>query len=134
MDEMDVIRGSESQFVVSPHHQPLTLSVSELDVLKMASITNSKCVLVLGATSGLGRALARSIQALPSKPTVIITGRRKERLDELAKENFETIQFDNDTTKDKLKEFVDSVLHKYPDVSVVYRVCYCCTDSYTISA
>jgi NADP-dependent 3-hydroxy acid dehydrogenase YdfG len=68
----------------------------------MPSMIDSKCVLVLGATSGLGRALARSIQALPSKPTVIVTGRRKDRLDELAKENFETIQFDNDTIKESL--------------------------------
>ena len=41
-------------------------------------------VLVTGATAGIGRALARAIRDLPSKPTVIAMGRRQERLDELA--------------------------------------------------
>lgn len=40
-------------------------------------------ILVIGSTACLGRALALSILDLPSKPTVIVCGRRKERLDEL---------------------------------------------------
>jgi len=90
----------------------------------MPSINDSKCILVIGATSGLGRALARSLRDLPSKPTVIVTGRRQDRLDELAKENLETIKFDVDTTRENLKAFVDQVVNKYPDVGarVVHSV------------
>ena len=51
----------------------------------MANITQAKCILVTGATSGIGRALALAIHDLESKPTVIAVGRRQDRLDELAK-------------------------------------------------
>ncbi|KAH7915912.1 hypothetical protein BJ138DRAFT_1132321 [Hygrophoropsis aurantiaca] len=44
---------------------------------------HSTYILVIGSTACLGRALALSILDLPSKPTVIVCGRRKERLDEL---------------------------------------------------
>jgi len=82
----------------------------------MPSINDSKCILVIGGTSGLGRSLARSLRDLPSKPTVIVTGRRQDRLDDLVKEKFEAIKFDVDTTRDKLKAFVNEVVGKYPDV------------------
>jgi NAD(P)-dependent dehydrogenase (short-subunit alcohol dehydrogenase family) len=83
----------------------------------MPTISDSKCFLVIGATSGIGRSLARSIQALPSKPKVIVAGRRQERLDELTKENFDSIQVDVDTDAESLKKFVNEVLNEYPDVS-----------------
>ena len=82
----------------------------------MPSINDSKCVLVVGATSGIGRALAQSIKSLPSSPSVIVTGRRQERLQELAKEGFEAVQFDVDTDRATLKKFVDEVISKHPDV------------------
>jgi short-subunit dehydrogenase involved in D-alanine esterification of teichoic acids len=82
----------------------------------MPSIHDSKCVLVIGATSGLGRALAYSIKALPSKPTVIAAGRRQARLQELASAGFETIQVDVDTDRATLKKFVDGIIDDYPDV------------------
>ena len=86
----------------------------------MPSINDSKCFLIIGATSGLGRALARSIQALPSKPKVIVAGRRQDRLDELAREKFETIQVNIDTDRETLKKFVEDVLRKFPDVGITY--------------
>lgn len=82
----------------------------------MATINDSKSVLVIGATAGIGRALALAIADLPSHPRVIATGRRKERLEELKKSDLETVEFDQDTDKAGLKKFVDEVLQKYPDV------------------
>lgn len=84
--------------------------------MPVATINDSKCVLVLGATAGIGRALARRIAALPSKPTVIAVGRRQERLDELAQEGFKTIRFDVDTDEASLKAFVEETTSKYPQV------------------
>jgi short-subunit dehydrogenase involved in D-alanine esterification of teichoic acids len=83
----------------------------------MTSIKDSKCVLVTGATSGIGRALAQSIARLPGKPCVIAVGRRQERLDELAKEGLETVQLDVEASYDALKEFADEIILKYPNVS-----------------
>jgi short-subunit dehydrogenase involved in D-alanine esterification of teichoic acids len=85
----------------------------------MPSIDNSKCILVIGGTSGIGRALALSIHNLPSKPKVIVSGRRAERLSELATKGLETVQFNVDTDKVALKGFVDNVLGKYPDLDGV---------------
>ncbi|TRM58432.1 hypothetical protein BD626DRAFT_511846 [Schizophyllum amplum] len=84
-----------------------------------ANILTSKCVLVTGATAGIGRALAREIRDLPTHPTVIVTGRRQARLDELAKEGFETVKFDMDTTPDKIKAFADEVVGKYPKLDAI---------------
>lgn len=44
-----------------------------------------KTIVVIGATSGIGRAIAERLPSIPSSPTVIAVGRRQERLDELAK-------------------------------------------------
>lgn len=85
----------------------------------MPSIDNSKCVLVTGATSGIGRALALAIAALPSKPVVIAAGRRKERLEELKKAGLETIEVNVDSDNETLKRFADEVVEKYPDLDTV---------------
>lgn len=73
----------------------------------MVGIDASKCILVLGATSGIGRSLALALHALPSQPTVIVGGRRKERLDELCKqgERFRAVQIDINTSHTALKAF-----------------------------
>lgn len=86
----------------------------------MVGISEAKCVLVLGATSGIGRSLAQALHDLPSKPTVIVSGRRKDRLEELCKqgERFRPVQVDINTTRDVLKTFVADVLREYPDVSL----------------
>lgn len=84
----------------------------------MPTIQDSKCVLVVGATAGIGRALALAIHDLPSKPTVIVSGRRQERLDELAKKSdrIHGVKIDIDANRETLVKTVDGVLQKYPEV------------------
>ena len=85
----------------------------------MPGIDVSKCVLITGATAGIGRALAYKIRALPSKPQVIVAGRRQERLDELAKEGFETYKMDVGVARPILKKDAETLLAKYPDVGFI---------------
>jgi len=90
----------------------------------MASINDSQCVLVLGATAGIGRSLALSILSLPSKPTVVVSGRRQDRLDELTKEHghdgrLEGIKIDIDTDRATLKRTVEDVVAKYPNLDTI---------------
>jgi len=87
--------------------------------MTMVSIQNSKCTLVIGATSGIGRALALSIAELPSHPQVVAVGRRQERLDELAAAKLETLRFDVDTDGQSLKRFVDDTIKKYRELDTV---------------
>ena len=94
-----------------PSHDPHSL-------IHMPGIKDAKCVLVLGATSGIGRALALAIHDLDTAPTVILAGRRQERLDELAKqgERIETARVDINTSENELKGFVQETLSKFPEV------------------
>ncbi|KAG5339343.1 hypothetical protein C0989_004673 [Termitomyces sp. Mn162] len=85
----------------------------------MPSISSSKCILVTGATSGIGRALAIALAALPSRPQVIAAGRRQSRLDELAESDLETVQVNLDTDAKGLKAFTDSVLRKYSNLDTI---------------
>ncbi|TFY61938.1 hypothetical protein EVJ58_g4200 [Rhodofomes roseus] len=89
-----------------------------------ATISDCRSVLVIGATAGLGRALALAIHGLPSKPTVIAAGRRQERLDDLAKqgERIQTVKFDVNASRDALKSAVQDVYQKYPDLDAVLFV------------
>jgi len=89
-------------------------------------INDSKCVLVIGATSGIGRALALAIHKLPTKPTVIVAGRRKERLDEVVRQCKESgegrmgaVQVDVSAGKEELKSFVDAVVAQFPELDTV---------------
>ena len=87
------------------------------------NIRDAKCVLIIGGTAGLGRALASAIHDLPSEPTVIVTGRRQERLEEISQtgKRIEGISVDVTAGRSALKEFADSVITKYPDVkSILY--------------
>ncbi|KIJ24161.1 hypothetical protein M422DRAFT_84859, partial [Sphaerobolus stellatus SS14] len=78
-----------------------------------------------GATSGIGRALARDIHRLPSRPTVIVSGRRQERLDELVKEGttkggrMESIQIDLMAGNAKLKEFAQDTVKRFPELDTI---------------
>ncbi|EGO28957.1 hypothetical protein SERLADRAFT_377262 [Serpula lacrymans var. lacrymans S7.9] len=90
----------------------------------MPSISDSKCILIIGATSGLGRSLALSILALPSKPTVIVSGRRQGRLDELAQAHadeprLKTLNFDVGVDRVSLKASVNKVISQYPELDAV---------------
>ena len=87
----------------------------------MTSINDSKCVLIIGGTAGIGRSLALSILSLPSKPTVIVSGRRQDRLGELTQKyghdgRFDGIQMDINTDRATLRKTVDDVVAKYPKV------------------
>lgn len=86
----------------------------------MPGIGDCKCVLVIGATSGIGRSLALAIHALPSEPTVIVSGRRQERLDELAKmgTRLKTARVDVNGSREDLKAFVQDITAKYPNVRI----------------
>jgi short-subunit dehydrogenase involved in D-alanine esterification of teichoic acids len=83
----------------------------------MVGINDSKTILLIGGTSGIGQAMAYALLDLPSKPTVVVGGRRKERLDEMKRERLETVQVDISSGPTELKQFVDDVTAKYPDVS-----------------
>ncbi|GBE86588.1 hypothetical protein BKA93DRAFT_733071 [Sparassis latifolia] len=87
----------------------------------MPSISDCKCVLVVGATSGIGRSLALAIHALPSEPTVIVAGRRQDRLEQLAKEGarIRTLQLDVTAPRDALKSAVQRVVSTYPDLDAI---------------
>ena len=96
----------------------------------MVGITHSKTVLVIGATAGIGRALALAIHNLPSKPTVIVTGRREERLQNIVKEGdphgegrLKYIAINIDVDRNQLESFADDVLNQYPDVRIIFRLC-----------
>lgn len=111
----------------SPYKSNIPPEVYSL-AARMPGINDSKCVLIVGATAGIGRALALAIHALPSKPTVIVAGRRKERLDELVKKGqesdggrIEAVQVDISAGKDALKGFSEEVISKFPEVSCKLR-------------
>jgi short-subunit dehydrogenase involved in D-alanine esterification of teichoic acids len=77
-------------------------------------------VLVIGATSGIGRAYAEKVVE-EGKPVVIV-GRRKENLDEFVKKHAQdkVDSFVFDITKlAEIAEFVRSVTEKHPDLDAV---------------
>ncbi|KAJ6509253.1 hypothetical protein C8R47DRAFT_1097952 [Mycena vitilis] len=83
------------------------------------SVDNAKCILVIGATSGIGRALALALSELPSRPTVIAAGRRQDRLKELQEKKLETVQLDVAADSETLKKNVNSLIAKYPNLDAV---------------
>ncbi|KAG2146545.1 uncharacterized protein EDB93DRAFT_1285121 [Suillus bovinus] len=90
----------------------------------MPSISDCKCVLVIGSTSGIGRSLALAILDLPSKPTVIVCGRRKERLEELvaahhATGRLKSVTLDVLSERDALKSSIEEIVNTYPDLDAV---------------
>ncbi|KAI0348456.1 NAD(P)-binding protein [Trametopsis cervina] len=84
----------------------------------MPGLTDAKCILIIGATAGIGRALALAIHDLPTKPTVIIGGRRQERIDELCgrSERFRGVWVDVLGGREALRGFVEGVVGNYPEV------------------
>jgi len=88
-----------------------------------ATINDAKYILIIGATSGIGRALALAIHDLPSKPTVIIAGRRQDRLDEIVKdvggERIKSVRFDVNVPQETLKRNVEEVIKAYPELDAV---------------
>lgn len=84
-------------------------------------ILEAQCVLVIGATAGIGRALALALHDLPSKPMVIIGGRRQERIDELTgtSDRIKGIQIDVKGGRSQLRSFVVEVTTQYPNLDAV---------------
>jgi short-subunit dehydrogenase involved in D-alanine esterification of teichoic acids len=84
----------------------------------MPGIDDCKTILLIGGTAGIGQALAYALLDLPSKPTVIVGGRRQQRLDEMKRERLETVQVDISADTNTLKTFSEDIIKKYPDVCV----------------
>ena len=83
----------------------------------MSSIDNAKCILITGATSGIGRALALALVNLPNRPQVVAAGRRKERLEELSKvEGISTIQLELSGDPNALKQTAQDLIRRFPEV------------------
>ncbi|KAI4762046.1 NAD(P)-binding protein [Aureobasidium sp. EXF-3400] len=82
---------------------------------------NYNKVLVLGATSGIGWALASKL--VENGTSVIVTGRRQEKLDEFVsqhgKDKAEAVQFDI-TQLDKIPKFVKDIMESHPDIDSVF--------------
>jgi len=84
------------------------------------SIDDSKCILITGATSGIGRALALALAKLPSRPQVIAAGRRKSRLEEMGKvDGVEAVSLDLSADLDTLKKSVDDLITRFPDLDTI---------------
>jgi NADP-dependent 3-hydroxy acid dehydrogenase YdfG len=99
-----------------------------LFIYKMPSIADARTILVIGATAGLGRALAKAIRDLPSKPHVIAAGRRRERLEELTQEERITPeQLDISVPREELISSVNAVLKKYSDVRASLKLSHECS-------
>ncbi|QMU68450.1 SDR family oxidoreductase [Streptacidiphilus sp. P02-A3a] len=76
----------------------------------------SRTVLVVGATSGIGLELARRFAAAGS--TVVVGGRRADRLDRIAAEGLATVQVDV-TDLDSVGRARDTVLATHPGLDTV---------------
>lgn len=75
-------------------------------------------IFIAGATSGIGLALAEQFHAAGN--TVIVGGRRTDRLEKIAAEQpeFGTVQIDT-TDPGSITRAADEVIAKYPDLNVV---------------
>jgi len=81
-----------------------------------------KCVLIIGATSGIGRALALQIHALPSRPHVIVSGRRTERLDELVSMSdgrITSVPLDLLSPAPTLQSWASDLIKSYPQLDYI---------------
>ena len=90
-----------------------------------AGLGNRKCILVTGATSGIGRALALALAELPSKPTVIAAGRRQTRLDELKAKGLQTALLDLSNDQETLTKDLEGIIQTYPEVRTRIRLRIC---------
>ncbi|KAI0788592.1 hypothetical protein C8Q75DRAFT_734283 [Abortiporus biennis] len=89
--------------------------------MSKANISDARSILIIGATAGIGRALALALHDLPSQPQIIVAGRRKERLDELTakSERIKSVQVDVSGGRESLKKFVDQLLVDYSQLDAV---------------
>ncbi|KAK7060413.1 hypothetical protein VNI00_001178 [Paramarasmius palmivorus] len=85
----------------------------------MPSINDSKCILVTGATSGIGRALALALSQLPSKPKIVGTGRRPDRLAEIQAAGIDAVSFELGADKETLVKGINDIVSKYPNANTI---------------
>jgi len=81
-----------------------------------SGIEQSKSILVTGATSGIGRALALAIADLPTKPQVIAVGRRAQRLDELKNLGLNAVKLDLTSNPADLEVALNQIVEDYHEV------------------
>ncbi|PPR01615.1 hypothetical protein CVT24_005766 [Panaeolus cyanescens] len=91
----------------------------KFDLPKLPFIDAAKCILVTGATSGIGRGLAIALSKLPGKPRVIAAGRRKERLAELASQGIETVEFSIDNDAQSVKDKTLALVERFPELDAI---------------
>lgn len=84
----------------------------------MPGIKDAKTILIIGATAGIGRSLAYAIHDLPTEPTVIVAGRRQDRIDEITQKSgrFGGITVDLLAGREALKKFTEDVIVQWPEV------------------
>ena len=72
--------------------------------------------LIIGASSGIGRAIAHQVQPWA---TVIAVGRNHERLADLSKLGFQTLQLDLTTSQEALNKAIESIVDREGSIDVV---------------
>ena len=80
-----------------------------------------KCVLVTGATSGIGQSLAQAIYRQYPGTKIIATGRRQDRLDQISagKDRIYGRRLDQNAGQNDLKSWVKELLTDHPDLDTV---------------
>ncbi|KAG2745225.1 hypothetical protein P692DRAFT_20849957 [Suillus brevipes Sb2] len=83
----------------------------------MPSISDCKCVLVVGSTAGIGHSIALAILDLSSQPTAVVRDRREARLDKLVASQNTTGRLKS-VTLDVL--FIEDIVNTtYPDLDAI---------------
>lgn len=82
-------------------------------------LSSSKCILVIGGSSGIGEAFARQFYA--QGKSVIVTGRREARLRDLERDlpGVKSRVMDN-VDLESLPNLVDGILQDFPDIDTVW--------------
>ncbi|KAJ9605676.1 hypothetical protein H2200_009525 [Cladophialophora chaetospira] len=82
-------------------------------------LSASKCILVIGGTSGIGEAFARHFHA--QGKSVIVTGRRQERLRDLERDlpGVKSRLMDN-ADLEQMPSLVKDILTEFPDIDTVW--------------
>lgn len=86
-------------------------------------LSSAKSILVVGASSGIGRDLAQALLALPSAPTIILSARRQDRLEQIiadaphASDRLHALPVDISAGPAALNSYANTALAKYPQVS-----------------